>query len=978
MTKLNFGNHSDVNNAVSVTDPGSVPYMDLRPENFSQIVSSSKQLAESSDWIVQTPAGLFVHGYKQVRSILRDQRWISVLSGISMLDSLESTASDLNILFERARRSITDVEVSSNFNIRPNVLSVEGDDHKRLRKLVNSSFTSKSADRLRPFMREHASELMNSLVRNSTSEIVQEFCRPYPIPIICRLLGSDDKDWELFDYWAEVIFSALDADTDSVIIRLDEIAAAQKELDNYIKNLIYNRSNEPKDDLISELIQSQVDGDALSSDELIAMVEALLLAGTDTTRNQLGATIAVLADHPEQYSILRERRELIPAAIEESLRYIGAVRTTARLAVEDITFEGKFFPAGSTVLLGLHAASLGETEDDDGYIFNILRERECPHMAFGSGAHHCLGAFLARAELQEALSVFVDRVPSIDLVSPVEWKPLSMGIWGPSRLEITFKSSSGKKLYKAGTNRESESVYVTGRVSDKKEDQLIKEASKKRYEIQKSIPHLIQRPKFPPIKRLLTTVLNFGKAIIIWKLIDSRKEEETEKNLLYRRVREAAERLGPTYIKLAQLISAAEGIFPEPLIAECKKCRDEVRAESWVTVRKTIENELGPIDKIFKSINPVPIAAASIAQVHSAKLVDGSSVVIKVQRQKIQDQVKSDLKVMAWLAPKFVGRIPIAALTNPPALVELFAETICEELDFQLEVSNLFEIERALKSNPKNTWELPIPNLDYVTSKIIVMSRVEGFSLGEANEMKMNADRVSAVFRQMVDGLLEGAVIHGIFHGDFHAGNVFLDTDGQIGLVDFGITGRLNGDRRIAFLRYVVGLMTGDVEAQIMGLRDLGAFPLDTDVQTVIKDFQLERDDFDPLEMSEEEFVEEIQVIVRDLLAHGARIPKELMLFVKNFAYLSSVIQNLSPEMDLLAEFEKISSGFFTRNGLRVATEVGFSVTSDDISDQSFRRAAGLRDSEKTLTWDALQKRRNEAIQRIPVKSVVDELQEKI
>ena len=181
MTKLNFGNHSDVNNAVSVTDPGSVPYMDLRPENFSQIVSSSKQLAESSDWIVQTPAGLFVHGYKQVRSILRDQRWISVLSGISMLDSLESTASDLNILFERARRSITDVEVSSNFNIRPNVLSVEGDDHKRLRKLVNSSFTSKSADRLRPFMREHASELMNSLVRNSTSEI-------------CLLYTSDAAD----------------------------------------------------------------------------------------------------------------------------------------------------------------------------------------------------------------------------------------------------------------------------------------------------------------------------------------------------------------------------------------------------------------------------------------------------------------------------------------------------------------------------------------------------------------------------------------------------------------------------------------------------------------------------------------------------------------------------------------------------------------------------------------------------------------
>ena len=977
MTDSNLGIDSDTierNNLVVVTDPGAVPYVDLQPENFTQIVSSSKRLAESPDWVVQTPAGLLVHGYKQVRSILRDQKWISVLSGISMLDSLESTASDLNVLFERARRSIPGVEIPTNFNIRPNVLSVEGDDHRRLRKLVNSSFTSKNADRLRPFMREYAVELIESLIEKPTSEIVQDFCRPYPIPIICRLLGADDKDWELFDDWADIIFSALDADTDAVIGRLDKVANAQKELENYIENLIQDRLENPRDDLISELIRNQVDGDILSSDELIAMVEAILLAGTDTTRNQLGAVIAVLADHPEQYEILRSNKDLVPAAIEESLRYIGAVRTTARLAIEDIEFDGKIFPAGTTVFLGLHAASLGETDDYDGYEFNILRERGCPHMAFGSGAHHCLGAFLARAELQEALSVFVEKVPNIKLVNPVEWKPLSMGIWGPSRLEIAFQDSSISDVFSAGTNFENKTVKVSGRVSEKREDLLISDSSEKRTEIQKSIPNLVQRPKFPPIRRLLLTIFTFGKAFTAWKIIDARKNDEEKKVALYKRIREAAENLGPTYVKLAQLISAAEGVFPEALITECKKCRDEVQAEPWNTAKKTIENELGPLKNIFESVEPVPIAAASIAQVHSATLNDGSSVVIKIQRPKIQDQVTSDLKVMAWLAPKFVGRIPIAALTNPPALVELFAETICEELDFQLEVANLFELERALRGNSKNSWKFPVPNLDYVTSKIIVMSEIKGVSLGNANEMEMDSEEVADVFRQMVDGLLEGAVIHGIFHGDFHAGNVFLEQGKGIGLVDFGITGRLNGERRTAFLRYVAGLMTGDVEAQISGLRDLGAFPPDSDIETLIKDFKLERDDFDPLEMSEEEFVEEIRLLVKDLLTHGARIPKELMLFVKNFAYLSSVIQNLSPEMDLLEEFEKISSGFFTRNGVRVATEVGFSVTTDDISDQSFRRVAGLRDTEKTLTWNALQNRRNEAIERLPVRSVVEEI----
>ena len=964
----------DRNSCVIVTDPGAVSYVDLQPESFSQIISSNKRLADHSDWIVQTPAGLLVHGYKQVRSILRDQRWISVLSGISMLDSLESTASDLNVLFERARRSIPAAEIPTNFNIRPNVLSVEGDDHRRLRKLVNPSFNSKNADRLRPFMREYAIELIDSLLKKRSSEIVEDFCRPYPIPIICRLLGANDKDWELFDYWADVIFSALDADTDAVINRLDEVSNAQKELDGYIKTLIEDRSKNPQEDLISELIQNQVDGDRLSPDELIAMVEALLLAGTDTTRNQLGAIIAVLADHPEQYSLLSDNHDLITTAVEESLRYIGAVRTTARLAVEDIEFEGKIFPAGTTVFLGLHSASLGETDDPDGYSFNILRERGCPHMAFGSGSHHCLGAFLARAELQEALKVFVEKIPSLNLISPVEWKPLSMGIWGPSRLEIAFQNSRENKVFTAGTNREIEKKSVTGHISEKEEDLLISESSKKRLEIQKSIPHLIQRPKFPPFRRLFTTVFTFGKAFITWKVIDSRKDDEIRKTVLYRRIREAAESLGPTYVKLAQLISAAEGIFPEALIEECKKCRDEVQAESWSTARKTIESELGPLTDVFKSVDPIPIAAASIAQVHSAVLHDDSSVVIKVQRPKIQEQVISDLKVLAWLAPKFVGRIPVTALTNPPALVELFAETICEELDFNLEVANLFELERALRANPKNSWEFPIPNLDYVTSRIIVMSAVEGVSLGNANEMNLEVKEISNVFRQMVDGLLEGAVIHGIFHGDFHAGNVFLNQGKKIALVDFGITGRLHGERRTAFLRYVVGLMTGDTEAQISGLRDLGAFPDDSDIKTLIKDFKLERDDFDPLEMSEEEFVAEIRHLVKDLLIHGARIPKELMLFVKNFAYLSSVIQNLNPEMDLLEEFEKISSSFFTRNGVRVATEVGFSVTADDISDQSLRRVAGIRNSEKTLTWNALQNRRNEAIERLPVRSVVEEI----
>ena len=154
-------------------------------------------------------------------------------------------------------------------------------------------------------MKNHADKLVSRIVENGGGELVSEFCRPFPVPVICRILGVDDSDWKLFDEWADIIFSALDADIESVIGRLGEISKAQKDLDAYVQDLIIKRSSAPEDDLLTELVQSHYNEDRLSHDELSAMVEAILLAGTDTTRNQLGATIAVLADHPDQYQALR-------------------------------------------------------------------------------------------------------------------------------------------------------------------------------------------------------------------------------------------------------------------------------------------------------------------------------------------------------------------------------------------------------------------------------------------------------------------------------------------------------------------------------------------------------------------------------------------------------------------------------------------------------------------------------------------------
>ena len=265
-----------------------------------------------------------------------------------------------------------------------------------------------------------------------------------------------------------------------------------------------------------------------------------------------------------------------------------------------------------------------------------------------------------------------------------------------------------------------------------------------------------------------------------------------------------------------------------------------------------------------------------------------------------------------------MGRIPITALANPPALVELFAETITEELDFRVEVANLFEVDRALRATTSGRWQVPEPVLDGVTERVIVMSPVAGRPLSELQPADLADGEAAAIFRQMNDALLHGACMTGVFHGDFHAGNVFIDTDGTppgqppaIGLVDFGITGRLEGPKRVAFLRYVVGLLTGDLQSQIAGMIDLGAFGPGSNPERVIADLRLDRPGFDPLELTEDEFTAEFRALISGLLANGARIPKELMLFIKNFAYLCSVTGELEPDMEVLAQFERIASSFF-------------------------------------------------------------------
>ncbi len=484
-----------------------------------------------------------------------------------------------------------------------------------------------------------------------------------------------------------------------------------------------------------------------------------------------------------------------------------------------------------------------------------------------------------------------------------------------------------------------------------------------RREARSEVPRLTTPGRIPPIGRLLTVVFVLGRAVAPWmirKKLRRFASPEESRAVLSLRLRRAIEILGPTYIKLAQIISSGEGLFPAELVNEFKRCRDQVPAETFDVVQRTIETDLGArLNDVFVHIDTTPLAAASIAQVHAATLVSGEPVVVKVQRPEIGELVRRDLRVMSWLAPFLIGRIPIAALANPPALVELFAETIVEELDFRMEASNMVDVAAMLHNLGQSRYIVPRPHPKLVTRRVLVMERLNGFNFDDVEGMKAAGIDTEDIIRTGMIAFMEGAMIEGIFHGDLHGGNLFVMTDGRTALLDFGIVGRLTGPRRIAFLRLMLGATTNDVKGQVAALRDLGALPADVDIEQVIKDLRLDQPTIDPTGLSGEELVKEVQRIVKSLLGYGASMPKELMLYVKNMVFLDGAIARLAPDLDILAEVASISMVFAERHGERIGRELGFNPDAFEVNLDSVKASLGLESNVNRLTYRELQERRN-------------------
>ncbi len=380
------------------------------PEDAHQLIRQARLQGS----IALGPHGPEVLGYELVRTVLRDPRFC-MPKGHAL-----------------AAQGITSGRLWD--KVTSGLLSRDGADHNRLRRLVSQAFTPRSTARLQTTIVEVITELVDPLTSTGRCDVVSDIARRYPIPIICGLLGAPRQDWQLFSDWADDIFKTF---TWNVADHAAVIMAAFDELDAYIDDMVAQRRHHLTDDLMSQLIRAEDAGDRLSADELRMLAGGLLMAGTDTTRNQLAAAVGDLCDHPQQWALLAEHPELAPQTVEELMRHSPVVFATMRKAVEDVKLGGVRLPAGTLVIVNTAAANRDPAIYDDPDCLDITREGPATMLTFGGGIHYCLGAHLARLELAEALRVITQRMPNPHRTGPAPWKPL-VGITGPTTLPIEF------------------------------------------------------------------------------------------------------------------------------------------------------------------------------------------------------------------------------------------------------------------------------------------------------------------------------------------------------------------------------------------------------------------------------------------------------------------------------------------------------------------------------------------------------------
>jgi cytochrome P450 len=319
-------------------------------------------------------------------------------------------------------------------HIDANILNLTGEQHRRLRALVGPALTPRKADQWRPVMRGFLDQLWRPVAASGGCDFVAAVARPYPSLTIATVLGAPHQDAGRLQEWSGWVQRQFDIR--ALGSNRDDIERAVTEVQDYVTALLEARRSGPGEDLISDLLAARDQGDRLSAAECVQLVANVLAGGIDTTSAQLAHAIRLFAARPGQWAMLAADPGLVPRAVEEVLRFEPVTPFTARICLDQVEHRGVVFPPGTIVAV---CAERANREGEAGEEFDITAARDTRLLTFGAGTHYCLGANLARAELEEALAFLAPRTPGLALDGPPQLDGVE-GIYGIDKLPITWSA----------------------------------------------------------------------------------------------------------------------------------------------------------------------------------------------------------------------------------------------------------------------------------------------------------------------------------------------------------------------------------------------------------------------------------------------------------------------------------------------------------------------------------------------------------
>ncbi len=367
-------------------------------------------------------------------------------------------------------------------------------------------------------------------------------------------------------------------------------------------------------------------------------------------------------------------------------------------------------------------------------------------------------------------------------------------------------------------------------------------------------------------------------------------------------LRLAIEELGPTFVKLGQMLSTRSDLLPEPFIEELRKLQDSVPPTPWSEIRAVMEQELGcPPEAVFQNLDPNPIGSASLSQVHAATLPDGTAVAIKVQRPGIRDIVETDLEILHDLAA-LAQRTPMGELYDAEAVAEDIAFMLLNELDFRREGRNAEQFRQNFADEPK----VHIPRIywDYTTPRMLVMERVHGIKVDEVEALRAAGHDTRQIALDASRLIIKEVLEDGFFHADPHPGNYLVEADGRIGVLDFGMVGTLSEDDRINLTRLYVAVIRQDTHSILNVFARMGALSSRTDRPRLIRATERLIGKYRGRTLKESSFAEFWSDLTELMRQHHVRLPTNLWLVGKTLAMLEGIGRQLDPDYDLFAVSE--------------------------------------------------------------------------